>query len=553
MDYATIAPLADFRFLRPWWLLALPVLAWLAWAWRRRHRADAWDGVVDPQLREYLLEPVRGRRRWLAWWPWLGAMLALLALAGPSWQSSPQPLWETRAPLVIAVDLSPAMLADDLPPSRLARARARLAALLRERRGGEVGLVVYADDAYTVAPLTEDPANVAVFLDALEPGIMPGDAAAAAAADAAPAIDRAARLLRQAGFGRGEILLVSGSRQEASASAAATRAAAAGYRVSVLDAMPPAAAAASGSAAVAAAGRGRSAVLSADDVDLQALGVLHADDGTGMLAGGRRGGSTRRDDGYWLLLPLLVLAAFAFRRNGVVAVLALCLLVPWHPAAAAGIDWWQRSDQQAHRRLEQGAQAYRKGDYAAAAQAWRSVPGADAAYNLGNALARQGRYEDAIAAYDRALRERPGMADAIANRKAVQAAIKRKPPDKGRKPGPGDRGDGQRTPNGQQDDAGGQQAGDAAKQRADAAQQAADAARQAAARAAREREAARHARPGDQGMPQDGRMQGAQETPEQHERRLANQARLQRVPDDPGGLLRARLQLEYERRRAEGE
>jgi Ca-activated chloride channel family protein len=542
------AALADFRLLRPWWLLALPVLAWLAWTWRRRRSAGPWESAVDPQLRAALLEPVPGRRRWLAWWPWFGAALALLALAGPSWQASPQPLWETKAPLVIAFDLSPAMLADDLPPSRLARARARLAALLRERRGGEVGLVVYAGDAYTVAPLTEDAANVAVFLDALDPGIMPGDADAAA--DAAPAIARAARLLQQAGFGRGEILLVSGSPAGASAVTAAARAAAAGYRVSLLEAMPPAAAALSGAAAVAAAGQGRSAVLSADDADLRALGVLEARDGTARLAGGREGGATRRDDGYWLLLPLLVLAAFAFRRNGAVAALALCLLVPWHPATAAGIDWWQRSDQQAHRRLEQGAQAYRKGDYAAAEKAWRGLPGAEAAYNRGNALARQGRYQDAIAAYDEALRERPGMADAIANRKAVQAAIKRKPPDKGKQPGAGDPGAGQGTPTAGQDDANRQKATDAAKP--DAAKQAADAAKQAAERAAREREAAR-ARRGDHGLPQDGRMPGARETPEQHERRLANQARLQRVPDDPGGLLRARLQLEYERRRAEGE
>ena len=85
----------------------------------------------------------------------------------------------------------------------------------------------------------------------------------------------------------------------------------------------------------------------------------------------------RRDNGYWLLLPLLVLAALAFRRNGAIAVLALCLVLPWHPASAAGIDWWQRSDQQAHRRLEQGAQAYRKGDYAAAELAYRQILAAE--------------------------------------------------------------------------------------------------------------------------------------------------------------------------------
>jgi Ca-activated chloride channel family protein len=526
----------DLHLLRPWWLLALPVLAWAAWAWRRRHAAGAWEGVVDPALRAHLLEPEPAGRRWLRWWPWFAAALAVLALAGPSWRREAQPLWEAKTPLVVALDLSPAMLATDLPPSRLARARAKLATLLRERRGGEVGLLVYADGAYTVAPLTDDAANVAVFLDALAPDIMPGEADAA---DAAQAIDRATALLRHAGFDRGEILLVSGSAMPASAAGAAAQAAAAGYRVSVLDAVPPAVDA-GGAEAVAVAGRGRSVALAAGDADLAALGVLDA--GTqGALARDRKGGASWRDDGYWLLLPLLVLVAFAFRRNGAIAVLAVCLLLPWHPAGATGVDWWRRADQQAQRRLEQGAQAYRAGDYAAAERAWNGVPGAEAAYNRGNALAQQGRYQEAIAAYDAALRERPAMADAIANRKAVEAAMKRRPP-----PGKGDRQDSNRKgdENRDRDDA-------TAKRDAQADAERASAAREAE----RRREAARRARAGDQGRPQDARMQDgrAKETQAQHERRLANQAKLQRVPDDPGGLLRERLLLEYERRRAEGE
>jgi Ca-activated chloride channel family protein len=529
------ASLQGFHWLRPWWLLALPALAWMAWAWRRRHAAGAWEAVVDPALREHLLEPVAARRRLAAWWPWLAAALAVAALAGPSWRREAQPLWEAKAPLLVAFDLSPAMLATDLPPSRLARARAKLATLLRERRGGEVGLLVYADGAYTVAPLTEDAANVAVFVDALAPDIMPGDAGEA---DAAGAIDRAARLLRQAGFARGDILLVSGSAMGASVPAAAARAAAGGYRVSVLDAVPPSASGAAravDAGVVAAAGGGRSARLAAGDGDLASLGVLDAS-AQGALARDRAGGAAWRDGGYWLLLPLLLLAAFAFRRNGAIAVLAVCLLLPWRPAGAAGIDWWRRADQQAHQRMAEGAQAYRAGDYAAAERAWRGVPGAEAAYDRGNALARQGRYDEAIAAYDEALRAKPGMADAIANRKAVEAAKKRRPPSgKGDRQDTGNKGD--RNQDREQDQGAGKRDAQA------------DAARAQAEQAAREREAARRARAGDAGRPQDGRMQ---ETQAQHEQRLANQARLQRVPDDPGGLLRERLRLEYERRRARG-
>src|SRR3546814_11052257 len=69
-----------------------------------------------------------------------------------------------------------------------------------------------------------------------------------------------------------------------------------------------------------------------------------------------------------------------------------------------------------------------RSDYAAAADGGKALPGADADYNRGNALARAGRYEDAIKAYDQALVQQPDMADAIANRKLVEAAMKRKPP-----------------------------------------------------------------------------------------------------------------------------
>src|SRR3546814_4305215 len=72
--------------------------------------------------------------------------------------------------------------------------------------------------------------------------------------------------------------------------------------------------------------------------------------------------------------------------------------------------------------MQEGADAYRRKDYAGATGEWQALPGADAAYNRGNALARAGRYEDAIKAYDQALAQQPDMADAMANRRLVEAA-----------------------------------------------------------------------------------------------------------------------------------
>ena len=129
---------------------------------------------------------------------------------------------------MIALDLSSAALATDLPPSRLLQARAKIATLLRERAGGQVGLVAFADDAFTVAPLTDDAANVALFLDALSPDVMPVDGSAPIARSI-----WSAQLLRQAGFEHGDILLLT-DHADAAARTAAAGAAGSGYRVSVL-------------------------------------------------------------------------------------------------------------------------------------------------------------------------------------------------------------------------------------------------------------------------------------------------------------------------------
>src|SRR5690606_17378156 len=281
--------MSALHFLRPewlWLLLALPPLAW--WLRRDAARTGPWPREVDAHLLPHLLAPVRGLRgggrAWLVS-PLLA--LAIVALAGPSWSRVQQPLWQSRAPLVLALDLSGAMLAGDLPPSRLARARAKVDTLLEQRRDGEVGLLVFHQDAYVVAPLTDDAANVALFLDALPPDIMPEALEATAPSDAAPAIGQAMALLRQAGFSHGDILLLT-DHAGGDAIAAATGAAAAGYRVSALGLGTARGASwrhprgdilqarldAGSLQALARAGNGGYAPLAADASDLAELGVL---------------------------------------------------------------------------------------------------------------------------------------------------------------------------------------------------------------------------------------------------------------------------------------
>lgn len=319
---------SQLQFLRPLWLLALPLLPLLAW-WRVRavRQRGGWAQDVDAHLLPHLLvgEPQGLGRAWQDVLGWLGMALVILALAGPSLHTRAQPLWQSRQPLVVALDLSQAMHGRDLPPDRLSQARAKLATLLRQRQGGEVALVVFADDAYTVAPLTFDAANVALFLDALAPEVMPADGHRVDRA-----IDWSRKLLRQAGLPRGEILLLT-DRANPAAFAAAARARADGYRVSVLGVGR-----ASGGLdevalqTLAARGGGRYQPISPGDADLRALGVL--DPGQMSAAPGDGTARLRQDEGYWLLpLAMLCLLPWLRRGAGVLAVLVLL----WGPSLPA--------------------------------------------------------------------------------------------------------------------------------------------------------------------------------------------------------------------------
>ncbi|GAA5004458.1 VWA domain-containing protein [Pseudoluteimonas lycopersici] len=573
------------QFLRPWWLLALFVLPLIVWVWRARQRKrSGWRDVVDPHLLSHLLEGEGGRDARAPWLALAVLALSILALAGPSWRQRAQPLWQTRAPLVVALDLSSPILANDLPPSRLLQARAKIAELLKERAGGQVALVAYANEAYTVAPLTDDAANVALFLDALSPDVMPVDGS-----HAADAISRSVSLLKQAGFTEGDILLLSNAADNDAKSEAAN-AARAGYRVSVLGLGTAAGAAyrrpdgsighsaldAGSLQALASAGNGRYAAAEAGDDDLRSLGILDPQQAGAMAAQGKKS-SIGIDGGFWLLPPLLLLALLLFRRGGAFAVVLACAFaLPMLPAHAAdglpsGGTLWKRTDQQAYSRMQQGAEAYRKGDYVGAAKSYGGVPDAQGQYNYGNALAKQGDYEQAIAAYDRALKLDPGMADAIANRNAVEAALKRKPPQGDRQqqqqnkqpgqqgqpnPGQDEQGDPQKqngkpqqqrqNPNKNQQQANGNQQQPAQQQKPENPQE-----QQRADEAQRQRMQQALQRKAKAGQP-DSQPREHPETEAERERRIASEAWLRRVPDDPGGLLRAKFRLEYERRHGQG-
>ncbi len=176
--------LEQFHFLRPAWLVIIPIAAWLYWRLRGRYNAAAqWRHTIAPHLIEHLVVGSGDRYRIRPYQLMTAALIvASIALAGPTWKREVTPFTEDRAPLVIALELTPTMLAIDQPPTRLERAKHKIRDLLEHRKGARTALIAYAGSAHLVLPLTDDANLIETYLDSLVPAIMPKEGNDASAA-----------------------------------------------------------------------------------------------------------------------------------------------------------------------------------------------------------------------------------------------------------------------------------------------------------------------------------------------------------------------------------
>ncbi len=445
------------HWFRPWWLLLLPVLGWLLWQlWHRQKRAGRWQMILPPAFHAALLSGGNGRESKS---PWLllglAWLLAVLALLGPGWQRVEQISQKPADPLVVVLELTPEMLATDSPPNRLEQARRKLVDLLQARSDAQTAIVVYAGSAHTLVPLSDDLATSRNLLEALRPSIMPE-----AGHRADLAVEKALGLLKHGGLGQGRLLLIGSSlsKQERQ-----------GIRLLLQGQAPSLSILGIGSRegtpvtqesgeflkdeqgaililrldsptlkafASEMGGRYRQARL--DDKDLRGLGLL---DGPQNLRddGQRLQLDTWADQGYWLLLPLLLLAACAGRRGWLFCLPLLLLAAPQPSYAFSFDDLWLRPDQQGQYLLKhkrpaeaaehfenpqwQGVALYEAGNYAEAARRFAEGSDAYSHYNRGNALARTGELEAAIDAYEQALEAQPDLQPAFKNKALVESLL----------------------------------------------------------------------------------------------------------------------------------
>ena len=136
---------AEFHFLRPDWLWALPAVLLLTFALARRQLAPGnWQRIVDPALVPHVLSRRQMKGMSHRWWlAALGGILATVALAGPSWNRVEQPVFRSEQAIVVALDLSRSMDAQDVSPSRLLRAKLKILDVLEARSSGQTALIVY--------------------------------------------------------------------------------------------------------------------------------------------------------------------------------------------------------------------------------------------------------------------------------------------------------------------------------------------------------------------------------------------------------------------------
>lgn len=559
--------LMDLHFIRPGWLLLLPLAILIPLLWRRLRRPSGdWSRVCDEHLLRWLsvgkasAQPGRFGP-WVAGLVWL---LAALALAGPGWEKLPDSSFSSRDARVLILDLSRSMLAEDLKPNRLTQARFRLSDMLSETLEGQTGLVAYAGDAYVVSPLTSDTNTIRNMLPALRPDVLP-----VAGSRPDRALELAAELLDRSGFVRGEVLLITDSGSQAAVSLAA-KLAKQGIYTSVLAVGTPQGAPIPSGDGFVSDSKGDIVVARLQRDALQAIANAGGGRYSELTAGSNAdspwasvGGSefARRDEalgerwkdtGPWLVLLLLPLVAFSFRR-GLLFVLPLLILptmlISTDASANLWDDLWSSRDQQAQKALQQERAAdaavlaedpaiaaealYRSGDFARAGQSW-SQPGpagseADSHYNRGNAMAQAGEFDVAIAAYDAALELDPQMEDATFNRDLVEQMKQQQEQEK------------QDQKNQQGEDSGDQQ-GDESEDGEPGDEQSDD-----QQDGEQKEEESDEQQQGEQdGQPKPSQM----EENWSEEDAQAMEQWLRRIPDDPGGLLRRKFRNQHRRRGA---
>lgn len=219
------------HFIRPYWLwLLLPGLLYLIWIIYSHRRFNPWEKVCDSHLLSVLIEfNINRSHTFFYVILFLFYILCIFALAGPAWNKTLLLAYREVNSMMLVLDLSKAMNESDLNPDRLTRAKYKIRDLIHFVPNTQVGLVVFTEEAFIVSPLSQDANTLNVFLEELNPKIMP-----VSGSDSGQGLIEGYKLLQQAGVRKGDLLLITASNPTANSWETAKLIAQKGGRVHVL-------------------------------------------------------------------------------------------------------------------------------------------------------------------------------------------------------------------------------------------------------------------------------------------------------------------------------
>ncbi|PKH00393.1 VWA domain-containing protein [Paraglaciecola sp. MB-3u-78] len=610
--------LNEFHFIRPHWLWAIiPLLIIVALIRYVHKQQSGWQSVLASHLYQHLITTAGIKKvrppLLLLGFCWI---LATIALAGPTWERLPQPVYQLNTGKVVLIDMSLSMRSTDVKPDRLTRAKYKAIDLVNAITEGETGLVAYAGDAFTISPLSSDAQNLTTLIPSLTPEIMP-----IAGSDPALGLQSAIELLSNAGYQQGEIFWITDGVNNQQMKEISEIFNDSKFRLSVLGVGTEEGApiqmvngellkdsrgaivvpklTVNNLKSLSRSSGGRYAPMQSDDSDINYLveqTLIEQDPNENDNAEPESFGDKWQEMGPYLLLLILPFAAYSFRR-GIVTLVCIGVLLPaYSPEARA--DWWQdmwkTPDQQAMQAYDkneyeqaantfdnslwQGTAHYKNKDYQAALESFSQIKPrdksyTDATYNVGNALAQLGEIDQAIAAYDKVLKQQPEHEEALANKALLerlkeqqeqeqqdQSGEQSEDQENGEQDGEQQdeqQQDGQKSEQEQegeqsQDPQQGENSEQSESESQDSEKQTQAEQEQQEAEQQQADQAEAEKQKSEQEQQAQALQQGEEElTDEQREQMQRMQNLLNRVPDDPAFLLKRKMQIESQRRKRE--
>lgn len=456
-----LSTLQNFQFADPswlWGLVLLPVL-WILYKffYKQGGTETKLEEFADPHLLPHLMAEEgqkNGKRNrvWLSLLIWsLLWGFGLLAMAGPRWDYTEVKAFAPARNLVILLDLSRSMDAEDVKSSRLARARQEIEDINRLAHGMNIGLIAFASVPHVTTPLTDDRETLNRLLPSLKT-----DLVYTQGSNLSPALRRAGELLSAEPGREKHILVISdGGFQDSDAQILKAEKELSKQGISVhvfgLGTAQGAPVPDGGGGyvkenakiVISRLEQDRLRRIAQDGHGLYKTASYLESDTQGLLSKVNRATESEmqkttrfwKERFYLFLAPLALLLLPWFRRNSAFPILVFLLL---QPAPAKAFEWsslFLNKQQQGKVAIEQkrydeaaqkfndpyrrGVAQYKAGRYEEAAQSFTAADrpdiSTDAQYNLGNAQLKNGKIKEAIASYENVLKDHPGHEDAAYN------------------------------------------------------------------------------------------------------------------------------------------